>query len=423
MSNFLRNLEAVQQKIEDLLKKETRLKKKEQKGQLDDEEEIELEGVNKLLTVLQGQENQWFKLVEAENRSGLQSNSYDAMPSCETVSLEIYAPKATKTFQLVKIEAKSARINVKALLKEFRLKRLYFLESKALVLYDDDGWSLHDTFIHGKVYKMRQEPDERFDVTIGYSDAKIENVEKHFNLCIGHGWLPDESYPQINIPDSLFEQLLLLRKRNSLYSENARRTLISLFIINAIEFADEDGKLFVHEEMAFSCVREENGTRYKYNGPIDFAIGHSPVDSKLKKDCTFLFVEAKTVAKLGEALGQVLAQAATNFIIRKQENRGVNGHLKVYWCISDGESWRFGYITEGKGATLEVQQSNTTTCWFHQSHMIPEKESCSNLFSLIVWWVKKAIESSETTSRRNSESVHGFDLDRLNAAFISASII
>jgi hypothetical protein len=98
----------------------------------------------------------------------------------------------------------------------------------------------------------------------------------------------------------------------------------------------------------FRCVLEEGG---KYNGPVDFAIGHSPADTRLNHDCALLIVEAKTVAKLGEALWQVLAQAATNFIIRKQEDREVNGHLKVYWCISDGESWRFGYITEAKAET------------------------------------------------------------------------
>ena len=330
-----------------------------------------------------------------------QSKSHVEMPSRETISLEIYAPRATKTFNLVKTESEAGKINVKALLKEFRMKRLYFLESKVLLTYDDDGWSYHDEFIHDTVYKMRHEPDETYDVSIGYSDAKIENVEDHFNLNIGYGWLPVESYPQINIPDSLFKQLQLLRKRNTLYSENARRTLISLFIINAIEKSDEDGKLFVHEELSLSCVREENGIRYKYNGPIDFVIGPSPVDSKLKNDCTILFVEAKTLSKLSEALGQALAQAATIFIIRKQENKGVDVHLKVYWCISDGESWRFGYITEGKGATLDVHQSDTTTCWFHQSHMIPERESCSKLFSLIVWWIQQAMESSQTTSRRN----------------------
>jgi hypothetical protein len=39
-----------------LLKEKAALKKKEQNGQLDEEEVIELQGVNKLLTVLQGQE-------------------------------------------------------------------------------------------------------------------------------------------------------------------------------------------------------------------------------------------------------------------------------------------------------------------------------------------------------------------------------
>jgi hypothetical protein len=129
---------------------------------------------------------------------------------------------------------------------------------------------------------------------------------------------------------------------------------MSLFILNAIDYADEDEKLSVHEGLQFSCVRGDNGTRFKYDGPVNFAIGYSPVDSKLKR-CDFLFIQAKTVSELGEALGQTLAQAATNFLIRK--NGAVNRHLKVYWCLSDGESRRFGYITEGKGATLQVQQS------------------------------------------------------------------
>jgi len=49
MSRNYDNLERVQQEIKDLLKKETRIKKKEQKGQLDDEEEIELEGLALLM--------------------------------------------------------------------------------------------------------------------------------------------------------------------------------------------------------------------------------------------------------------------------------------------------------------------------------------------------------------------------------------
>ncbi len=76
MSNFLRNLEQVQQKIEDLLKKETKLKKKEQKGQLTDEEEIDLEGVVKLLTVLEKDKKYWQEEVSKENKPEETSKSF-----------------------------------------------------------------------------------------------------------------------------------------------------------------------------------------------------------------------------------------------------------------------------------------------------------------------------------------------------------
>jgi len=76
MSENYKRLDAVQQKIEDLLKKEAKLKKKEQKNQLTDEEEIDLEGVGKLLKELKGQENRWFKLVEEENKPEETSKSF-----------------------------------------------------------------------------------------------------------------------------------------------------------------------------------------------------------------------------------------------------------------------------------------------------------------------------------------------------------
>jgi hypothetical protein len=43
-----------------------------------------------------------------------------------------------------------------------------------------------------------------------------------------------------------------------------------------------------------------------------------PADIPNPSGMCSMVVEAKTVAKLGKALGQALAQAATNFIIRKQ---------------------------------------------------------------------------------------------------------
>jgi hypothetical protein len=125
------------------------------------------------------------------------------------------------------------------------------LEPRALLLHDKDGWS-YDEFSGGNVYKFRYEIDDGYDESIGFSDAKIERVEKNFNLCIGPDFLAEEEYPLVDIPNSLFEQLVLLRKRNSLFSENYRRTLISLFLANAIEYADGEEKLLVEEEMSFS---------------------------------------------------------------------------------------------------------------------------------------------------------------------------
>jgi hypothetical protein len=76
MSENYKRLDAVQQEIKDLIKKETKLRKKEQKGQLDDEDEIELEGIEKLLTELKEQQDRWFNLVEKENSPEETSKSF-----------------------------------------------------------------------------------------------------------------------------------------------------------------------------------------------------------------------------------------------------------------------------------------------------------------------------------------------------------
>ena len=93
----------------------------------------------------------------------------------DTVDLHIYAPKATKKFETINLAIKSGKINVVSLLKEYRWKRLYFLEPKTLLQYDEHGWSLNDAFSGGNVYKFRYEIDDGYDESIGFSDAKIES--------------------------------------------------------------------------------------------------------------------------------------------------------------------------------------------------------------------------------------------------------
>jgi hypothetical protein len=69
MSEYVNELKAVQQEIKDLLKKKTRLKKKERKGQLDDDEEIELEGLAEELATLERREKFWQVQVDKENKA------------------------------------------------------------------------------------------------------------------------------------------------------------------------------------------------------------------------------------------------------------------------------------------------------------------------------------------------------------------
>jgi len=63
MSENYKELKAVQQEIKELLKKKSKLRKKEQNGQLGDEEEIELEEIAELLAQLKEDKDRWFKLV------------------------------------------------------------------------------------------------------------------------------------------------------------------------------------------------------------------------------------------------------------------------------------------------------------------------------------------------------------------------
>ena len=146
---------------------------------------------------------------------------------------------------------KSGKIHVEYLLKDYRWKRLYFLEPKVLSPY---GKILNDAFISGNAYKLRYEIDDGYDEYIGFSEAKIEKLKNHFNLRIDQGFLAEEEYPLVDIPNSLFEQLVVLRKRTSLFSENTRGKLISLFLANAIEYTDGEVELLVVDQMSFSCV-------------------------------------------------------------------------------------------------------------------------------------------------------------------------
>jgi len=64
MDSLIQQLAAVEQKIEDLVKKQTRLQKKDQQGTITDEEEIDLAGIDKLLADARDSKKNYVELIK-----------------------------------------------------------------------------------------------------------------------------------------------------------------------------------------------------------------------------------------------------------------------------------------------------------------------------------------------------------------------
>ncbi|KAJ3317422.1 hypothetical protein HDV06_001562 [Boothiomyces sp. JEL0866] len=76
MSEYFKRLQSIEEEIKELTSKETKLLKKEQNGTIRDDEEVELEGIHKVLAILQSQQKFWQGEVSKENTPELTSKSF-----------------------------------------------------------------------------------------------------------------------------------------------------------------------------------------------------------------------------------------------------------------------------------------------------------------------------------------------------------
>ncbi|KAJ3316333.1 hypothetical protein HDV06_003811, partial [Boothiomyces sp. JEL0866] len=76
MSEYFKKLESIEQEIKELVKKKNRLKKKEYNEEITAEEQIELEGLEELLTELKSDKKFWQGEVSKENTPELISKSF-----------------------------------------------------------------------------------------------------------------------------------------------------------------------------------------------------------------------------------------------------------------------------------------------------------------------------------------------------------
>ena len=179
------------------------------------------------------------------------------------VTLHLYAPRAYKTYTLQNSFIVDNKIHIKSLIKQLKIKSLNYInditdkKQDVLLQYDDKGWSILNTFEAGKTYKIRKGDNDDFDESIEFSDAKMETVEKHFKLSASITNISKDNIIKINILNVLFDTLNLLSSKNTLLCEYSRRTIISLYLLYALDKFDTEKKLFIHEEMNFSCIRDE----------------------------------------------------------------------------------------------------------------------------------------------------------------------
>ena len=81
MDSDRQQLAAVEQKIEDLIKKQTRLQKKDRQGTITDEEEIELAGIDKLLEKLEASAKRYDSYIKLAIKEPPESKSFSEADS------------------------------------------------------------------------------------------------------------------------------------------------------------------------------------------------------------------------------------------------------------------------------------------------------------------------------------------------------
>jgi hypothetical protein len=81
MDSDRQQLAAVEQEIKDLIKKQTRLQKKDQQGTITDEEEIELAGIGVLLEKLEASAKRYFELIKLAIKEPPESKSFSEADS------------------------------------------------------------------------------------------------------------------------------------------------------------------------------------------------------------------------------------------------------------------------------------------------------------------------------------------------------
>ncbi|RKO92898.1 hypothetical protein BDK51DRAFT_31157 [Blyttiomyces helicus] len=215
------------------------------------------------------------------------------------------------------------------------------------------------------------------------------------------------------------DSISIITASNSMQSESARRTIISLNLSYALHTVDPDAKfLTIAEEINIDVIKEVEydgiSETVQYKSPADFLVGHSrntrSTAKRTHSDAALLVVEAKSRTTFEAALGQVIAQAASILCYRRNAERG-RGAYRTYWAYSDGERWVFGYVRpEGAGRSVRVRKTDEIKGLLKPGF---DKKGCELVFNHVVGLRSTArnslVDLSETGDCNDEEADGGED--------------
>ncbi|KAJ3156621.1 hypothetical protein HDU86_003845 [Geranomyces michiganensis] len=201
-------------------------------------------------------------------------------------------------------------------------------------------------------------------------------VHKHLEIIISLSYNAIQKrermqfFPSGTDEDTEVHAVLRTLLEEVVQTSSACRPMLSdnsnLDVPDALDSVDRDKELLlVGEEVGVTLVKtidrtdEELGNEVvRYNGPLDFVVGHIPgvrrSTQDVASDAALCVVEAKKSKTFEDGCYQVLAQASTILYHRRNRARG-RGAYRTYFAYTDAERWAFEYL-RAKGDHILVKR-------------------------------------------------------------------
>ena len=355
------------------------------------------------------------------------------LEALQTATFQLFAWKSTKNpYKSVVLNLKNGRIYLRGLLLDEVAIKILKCGTDELLQQDESGFSIQ-SWESGSIYQLRIKKRTSVDIDISFSEKdktkiNIMSVRDDFGIVFDNQLLTlDNELDNIPFPAALSETIGLYAKFNTLRLESTRRSIASLFLHYSISTVPNLGnKLCIDEESPLSLVkqvsRDGESKIAKYHGPVDFVIGHSKLMTRMPNDAAVIVIEIKKSDTFSESLHQVVAQAASLLLFRKEQipPRGLNGSGgPIFFVRTDGERWIFSKLFKDD-RSLRVQHSHEVKLNILEDKI--ESEKIQEIFDWLRFLIKSGRDSSPRTSTTEQNMTAEIDESVLSCDFLDLNI-